>query len=50
VLDNHGLMLLLGIASVVAGVAIVLLHNVWNKGYGRWSYAVRLAPAAAPAS
>ena len=32
VLDNHGLMLLLGIASVVAGVAIVLLHNVWNKG------------------
>src|SRR5262245_2416295 len=30
--QDRGLMLLLGIASVVAGAAIVLLHNVWNKG------------------
>jgi hypothetical protein len=30
--EDRGLMLVLGIASVVAGAAIVLLHNVWNKG------------------
>lgn len=30
--EDRGLMLVLGIASVVAGAAIVLLHNIWNKG------------------
>src|SRR5579872_1476377 len=30
--EDRGLMLVLGIASVVAGAAIVLLHNVWNRG------------------
>jgi hypothetical protein len=30
--EDRGLMLVLGIASVVAGAAIVLLHNVWHKG------------------
>jgi hypothetical protein len=29
---NRGLLMVLGIASVVAGAAIVLLHNVWRKG------------------
>jgi hypothetical protein len=38
--EDRGLMLVLGIASVVAGAAIVLLHNVWNKGL--WPLVVTL--------
>ena len=38
--EDRGLMLVLGIASVVAGAAIVLLHNVWNKGV--WPLVVTL--------
>jgi hypothetical protein len=32
VVEDRGLLLVLGMASVVAGAAIVLLHNVWRKG------------------
>ena len=39
-IQDRGLMLVLGIASVVAGAAIVLLHNVWNKGL--WPLVVTL--------
>ena|SRR5579864_2981951 len=38
--EDRGLMLVLGIASVVAGAAIVLLHNIWNKGL--WPLVVTL--------
>lgn len=38
--EDRGLMLVLGIASVVAGAAIVLLHNVWNRGL--WPLVVTL--------
>jgi hypothetical protein len=38
--QDRGLLLVLGIASVVAGAAIVLLHNVWNKGL--WPLVVTL--------
>jgi hypothetical protein len=30
--EDRGLLLVLGMASVVAGAAIILLHNVWRKG------------------
>ena len=39
-IQDRGLMLVLGIASVVAGAAIVLLHNVWNRGL--WPLVVTL--------
>jgi hypothetical protein len=32
VVEDRGLLLVLGLGSVVAGAAIVLLHNVWRKG------------------
>ena len=32
VVEDRGLILIMGMASVVAGAAIVLLHNVWRKG------------------
>jgi hypothetical protein len=32
VVDDRGLLVVLGMASVVAGSAIILLHNVWRKG------------------
>ena len=38
--EDRGLMLVLGIASVVAGAAIVLLHNIWNRGL--WPLVVTL--------
>jgi len=40
VVEDRGLILVLGMASVVAGAAIVLLHNVWRKGF--WPLVVTL--------
>jgi hypothetical protein len=40
VVGDRGLLLLVGLASVVAGAAIVLLHNVWRKGL--WPLVVTL--------
>jgi hypothetical protein len=40
VIEDRGLLLVLGIASVVSGAAIVLLHNVWRKGL--WPLVVTL--------
>jgi hypothetical protein len=40
VVDDRALLLILGLASVVAGAAIVLLHNVWRKGL--WPLVVTL--------
>jgi hypothetical protein len=40
VVEDRGLLLLVGMASVVAGAAIVLLHNVWRKGL--WPLVVTL--------
>jgi hypothetical protein len=40
VVEDRGLLLVLGMASVVAGSAIVLLHNVWRRGL--WPLVVTL--------
>src|SRR5580700_7649938 len=40
VVEDRCLLLVLGMASVVAGAAIVLLHNVWRKGL--WPLVVTL--------
>jgi hypothetical protein len=40
VVSDRGLMVVLGIASVVVGAAIVLIHNVWAKGL--WPLVVTL--------
>jgi hypothetical protein len=39
-IEDRGLILLMGMASVVAGAAIVLLHNVWRNGI--WPLVVTL--------